>query len=98
MVYALYEYDLEDHIDDWYASMQQDENDFLFAVNENSGDIAMVLITPEKNLYINEQARDKLKEIWRRAYVSNIEHLIPLMAHELAHDSIAVSGVSSISS
>ena len=97
MAYALYEYDLEEYLDDWYASMAQDKNDFLFAVNENSGDVAMVLITPEQHLYINEQARDKLKEFWGNAYVSNMEYLIPIMARELANDNIAVNGVSFIS-
>jgi len=68
----------------------------LFAVNENSGDVAMVLILPDKSVYINEKAREKLIEMWTKAYDGNIKHLIPIMAKELANDSIAVNGVSSV--
>jgi hypothetical protein len=98
MAYALYEYDMEEYVDDWHQSLLEDKYEFLFAVNENSDDVAMVLILPDKSVYINEKAREKLQAIWRQAYEGNIKHLIPIMATELANDSIAVNGVSSIAS
>ncbi len=94
MAEALYEYELVEHIDYWYKSLKRDQNEFVFAVTENSGDTAMVLITKEKKIYVNEVARGKLSKLWGRAYKSNVERLIPIMADQLANDIIAVNGVS----
>lgn len=93
MAYALYEYDLEEHIDYWYEGLVRDNEEFVFAVNENSGNVAMILITTDKTLYINEKAREKLQEIWSETYNANIKRLIPRMADELANDIIVVNGV-----
>ena len=93
MAEALYDYELAEHIDYWYEGLQADQNEFVFAVTENSGDTAMVLITKEKTVYINEIARDKLSKLWGNAYKSNMRRLIPVMAEELANDIIAVNGV-----
>jgi len=82
---ALYEYELEEHID-------------YFAVTENSGDVAMVLITPDKTIYVNEEAREKLAKFWIKAYENNINRLIPMMAENLANDIISVTGVKMVSS
>gem|GEM_PF-239873 len=94
MAEALYEYELVEHIDYWYKGLKRDQNEYVFAITENSGDTAMVLITKEKKIYVNEAARDKLFELWGRAYQSNVERLIPEMAEQLANDIIAVNGVS----
>jgi exoribonuclease II len=96
MDYGLYEYDMEEHIDYWYAGLQQDQDEFVFAVNENTGHVAMVLITPDKTVYINEEACAKLKAIWSQAYQPNMKRLIPMMAEELAHDIMSVTGVKTI--
>lgn len=63
------------------------------AVTENSGDVAMVLITADKTVYINEDAREQLLKEWPIAYKTNIKRLIPMMAEELANDIISVNGV-----
>ena len=94
MVYALYEYELEEHIDYWYDGLQRDRNEFVFAVTEHSGDTAMVCITKEKKLYVNEEGREWIKGLWGEVYRRNMELLIPVMANELANDIIAVNGVS----
>ena len=96
MAYALYEHELVEHIDYWYNGLIADRNDFVFAVTENSGDTAMVLITKKKDIYVNEAARDKLLQWWGQAYHPNMKILIPVMAEELAHDIIAVNGVSTV--
>jgi len=62
MAEALYNYELAEHIDYWYEGLKADQNEFVFAITKNSGDTAMVLITKEKKIYINEVARDKLTE------------------------------------
>jgi hypothetical protein len=96
MEYALYEYELEEHIDYWYEGLEADRDEFVFAVTENSGDVAMVLITKEKTVYVNEDAREKLHKLWSKAYDTNITLLIPMMADELANDIIAVNGVKTV--
>ena len=52
MEHALYEHELEEHIDYWYEGLKTDRDEFVFAVTENSGDVAMVLITADKTVYI----------------------------------------------
>jgi hypothetical protein len=93
MAYALYEHELVDHLDYWYNGLVADRNEFVFAVTENSGHTAMVLITKEKKIYINEAAREELFRMWGSAYKPNMKRLIPMMAEELANDIIAVNGI-----
>lgn len=94
---ALYEYELEEHIDYWYEGLKSDRDQFVFAVTENSGDVAMVLIMPDKTIYVNEEAREKLAKFWIKAYENNINRLIPMMAENLANDIISVTGVKMVS-
>jgi hypothetical protein len=93
MAYALYEHELVEHLNYWYNGLVADRNEFVFAVTENSGDTAMVFITKEKDVYVNEAARKKLAQLWGAAYKPNMKRLIPVMAEELANDIIAVNGV-----
>ena len=97
MEHALYEYELEEHIEYWYEGLKADHDEFVFAVTENSGDVAMVLITKEKTVYTNEDAKEKLVEFWPKTCNTNIKHLIPMMAEELANNIIAVNGVKTVS-
>ncbi len=94
---ALYEYELEEHIDYWYKGLKSDRDQFVFAITENSGHVAMVLITPDKTIYVNEEAREKLAKFWIKAYENNINQLIPMMAENLANDIISVTGVKMVS-
>lgn len=94
---ALYEYELEEHLDYWYEGLKSDREQFVFAVTENSGDVAMVLIMPDKTIYVNEEAREKLSQFWIKAYENNINRLIPMMAENLANDIISVTGVKMVS-
>ncbi len=84
---------MEEHFEYWYKRLVADKNEFVFAVTVHSGDVAMVLITRDKKLYINEEAREVLKEIWNKAYRNNINRLIPLMAQNLSDGNISVNGV-----
>jgi hypothetical protein len=93
MVHALYEHELVAYIDDWYEGLKADREAFVFVVTENAGDVAMVLIEPDKTVYVNEDARDRLMAHWSETYRENVEQLIPLMAEELANDILTVNGV-----
>lgn len=94
---SLYEYELEEHIDYWYNGLKADRDEFVFAVTENTGHVAMVLIMPDKTIYVNEAARAKLSAFWTDNYVINMKRLIPMMAEELANSIIAVNGVKTVS-
>lgn len=94
LAHALYEYELVEHIDYWYQQLIEDKNDFLFVVTENRGDVAMLLIEPDKKVYINEEGRAKLKQLWPDTYTTNIKRLIPGMAEDLADNIMSVNGVS----
>ncbi len=93
MVYELYEYELEENYDYWIASMKRDNNNFILTVTEHSNDVAMALVDKDDGLFVNEEARDKLKELWLDQYTNNIEKLIPLWAIELTAGSIPLMGV-----
>jgi hypothetical protein len=96
MEYSLYEYELEEHIDYWYQGLRADQDDFVFVVTENSGHVAMVLIMPDKSVLVNEVARAKLSEFWQSNYHINMKRLIPMIAKELANDSLFVHGVKTV--
>lgn len=42
----------------------------------------MVLIEKSGQVYINEQARERLQALWPIAYKSNIQKLIPVFAQQ----------------
>ena len=93
MEWELYKYEMEEHLDYWYKSLKKDKDEFLFILNERDGDVAMVLITKQKEAYINEDARQQLKLNWKTAYEQNIESLLPLMAQQISEGNLSVNGV-----
>lgn len=90
---SLYEYDMEEHIGFWTEGMKKDKNDLVFVVNENAGHIAMVLITKDEKLFINEEARAYLQKIWKKQYEKNIKMLLPGMVAELNDGAFPIHGV-----
>ncbi|MFP5042184.1 hypothetical protein [Parasediminibacterium sp. JCM 36343] len=97
MSYGLYEFELVEHIDYWKEGMYKDKDEFVFIVTENRGDIAMLLITKENDIFINEQARAQLQLFWKKeAYIHNMNILIPQMAAQIADGIIAVNGVKTV--
>ncbi len=73
----LYAFELEGLVDDLKASMAQDQDEYIFAVTENNGDVAMVLVEQSGRVHSNEQARTKLQALWPAAYERNMQRLIP---------------------
>ena len=72
---ALYEYELEEHIDYWYEGLKADRDEFVFAVTENSGDVAMVLITADKTVYLNEDATEQLAKVFSEKEYTSLHRL-----------------------
>lgn len=93
MALGLYEFEFEEELDDLKASLAEDDDDYLFSVTENRGDIAMVLIEKSGEVHINEQARAKLKEFWPETYVKNMKELIPDLAQQLSVGDLPINGV-----
>ena len=61
MAEALYEHELVEHIDYWYKGLKRDKNEFVFAVTENTGHTAMVLITKKKKIWLFCSLRERHK-------------------------------------
>ncbi len=93
MQYGLYTYELEEVLDELKSSLAHDRDDYIFAVTENSGHVAMVLIEPSGHVYINEQAREKLKALWPVTYERNMKQLIPVLAKQLYEGALPINGV-----
>jgi len=97
MAYALFEYELEEHIDEYLKSKQEDGDDYFFAVTEHTNDVSMLLIDENNKVYINEEARALLKELWpKSAYKQNMQILIPQMVDELRKGFLFVVGVKTV--
>jgi hypothetical protein len=96
MQHELYEHELEEMLDELKSSMAQDKDEYIFAVTENRGDVAMVLIEKSGQVHINERAREKLKALWPAAYEINMKKLIPAFAEMLGEGEIPVNGVKTV--
>ncbi|MBF0230195.1 MAG: hypothetical protein HQK63_11515 [Desulfamplus sp.] len=96
MQYQLYEYELQELIDDFRTSLIEDRDEFLFAVTEHTGDVAMVLIERSGATHINEVARERLMDLWKGAYLQNMKKMIPVFAKQLNQGEIPVNGVKTI--
>ena len=96
MEYRLYEYELKELLDELKSSLAADRDDYIFAVTENSGHVAMVLIEKSGQVHINEQAREKLRALWLATYASNMQQLIPAFAKQLHAGELPINGVKTI--
>lgn len=96
MPYGLYTYELEELLEELQASLAADRDEYLFAVTENSGHVAMVLLDREGRVSINEQAREKLQALWPGTYTRNMRQLIPVFARQLHHGALPINGVKTI--
>ena len=96
MQYGLYEYELEEFLDELKSSLAEDNDDYIFAVTENSGPVAMVLIEKSGQVHINARAREKLQALWPAAYESNLKQLIPAFAKQLNEGELPINGVKTV--
>ena len=91
---ALYEFDLEEHVDSWKKELQEDKHEFMFAITENTGNVAMVLITKRNTVFVNGHALKKLKVLFKTAYKQNIETILPIMVTDLLSGNLAIQTIS----
>lgn len=90
---ALFEYELEEHIQEYIRSKRADSDRYFLAITEHTNEVAMLLIDEADNVHINEAARGLLKQLWRSAYKKNLQTLIPGMADTLAAGYLYAAGV-----
>ena len=93
---ALYEYELAEHVEEYFQSKKQDGDLYFFAVTEHSGDVAMLAIDENDVLHINEMARLSLQAFWPKTYVTNIKRLLPDMAEQLEQGFLYSAGIREI--
>jgi hypothetical protein len=94
MAQALYEFEFADQIEYLKQSRVRDNEDYLMAITENRGHVAMILIDRSDTIYSNELAREKLKQLWPMPnYRKNLERFIPDFAQELANGELSITGV-----
>ncbi len=80
-------------LDELKSSLTHDNDDDIFAVTENSGHVAMVLIEKTGHVSINAQAREKLKTLWPTTYERHMQQLIPVLAKQLHEGALPINGV-----
>jgi hypothetical protein len=90
---ALFEYELEEHIEEYLLSKGQDGDKYFFAVTERMNEVAILLIDEHDQVWVNVAARSLLKKLWRNAYRRNMKVLIPQMADELDKGFLFTAGV-----
>jgi len=90
---ALFEYELQEHVEEYRQSKRADGDKYFFAITEHTNDVAMLLIDESNRLHVNEDARAMLKKLWRDEYRYNLEILIPQMAGELNAGYLFTAGV-----
>ena len=91
---ALFEDELQDQIDEFLQSKQEDGDDYFFAITERDNLVAMLLIDGEDKVHVNEEARSVLKTFWKGSvYKDNMLMLLPQMVDELSEGFYFVTGV-----
>ncbi|PZV19504.1 MAG: hypothetical protein DCF20_00365 [Pseudanabaena sp.] len=94
MSLALYQDKLVEHIDEWYEGLKADREDFAFVLTERPGEVAMLMIDKDKNIYVNEEAKDQLSKIWTKNYTKNMKFLIPGIADHIYEAVFSITGFS----
>jgi hypothetical protein len=93
MSLSLYQDKLAEHIDEWYEELTAESGDCAFVITVRDGDVAMTMIDKDKNIYVNEEARDQLSKLWAKNYVKNAKFLLPRMADHINEYGLAITGI-----
>ncbi len=91
---ALFEYELQEHIEEYIQSKRADGDKYFIAITEHTNDVAMLLIDENDKVHVNEEGRVLLMKLWRgEAYKKNLRRLLPDMARELDSGFLYVAGI-----
>ncbi|MGJ0486268.1 MAG: hypothetical protein ACR65R_17290 [Methylomicrobium sp.] len=89
---ALLSENLIEHKDEFSKSLEEDNEDVIFAIDQHENSIAMLLIEKNGDFYVNTDAKDRLKFYWQYNYENNLKKFIPFMANQLKAGKFAVLG------
>ncbi len=89
----LYHWELEEHVQEYFVSKKEDRDKYFLAITEQKNDVAMLLIDEKNYLYINEEARTKLKQTWKKSSDKNLKQLILQIAQNLNDGYIFAAGL-----
>ena len=93
MSLLLYQEKLVEHIDEWYEGLKDDRENFVLVITERAGDVAMIMIDKDKNVYVNEEARDQLSKVWAKNYTKNTKFLLPGIADHINEYVFSITGI-----
>lgn len=97
MAMELFEFEFKDKdLDEFKQILENDEAEYLFAITENSSDIAMVLVESSGEVYKNEEAKKRLRKLWKKSYGDIIRKMIRFFAEQLAEGALAITIVKTI--
>jgi hypothetical protein len=93
MSQALYEDRLVEHIDEWYEGLKDDRENLAIVLTVRDEEVAMVMIDQDKNILVNEEAKDKLSKMWTKNFPKNMQFLIPGMADHINEAVFSITGI-----
>ena len=94
--YGRYEYELAELVDERTASLAADQDDDIFAVTEQRGQVAMVLIEQSGRVPINAQARATRRALWPATSASTMPQWMPAFANQLQAGELPRNGVKTL--
>lgn len=93
MSLALYQDKLVEHIDEWYEGLNADQESLAIVLTARDEEVAMVMIDQDKNIHVNEEAKDKLLKMWTKNFTKNMQFLIPGMADHINEAVFSITGI-----
>lgn len=92
----LFANELKNYVEEFVQSKQADGDKYFLAVIDHMKDLAMLLIDENNTFHANEDARALLKNIWSKAFKSNVEKLIPQIVRELNEGYLFAAGLKAV--
>lgn len=89
----LFEKILTDYVDEMEASLQEDTDDALICLVSEGQDVALMLFEWDGTLHQNEAARERLQQMWKHNYATNMQKLLPIFVADLHQGMLAVAGI-----
>lgn len=99
---GLYQYELEEIVEDLKVTLLEDNDDYIFALTVHTNDVtqqqdtALVLIEKSGEVHINEAGREKLKAIWEGGYTAKMRSILPDFLQQLYNGEIPINGIKTV--
>jgi hypothetical protein len=83
---------LLDYEDELKASLDKDADDALLCMLADGGDVAMMVIDWDGNIYRNEDALKNLRDMWPDSFDTNVQTLVPILSSHISQKNLGVAG------